>query len=69
MTPFTFIVTCNCRINGEARTPLKLGPEHFGLDFALVETSEKLATNVNGKEVGHVCRIKTLRGLVVVQCV
>lgn len=62
----TFIVICNCRIYGEARTPLKLSPEYFGLDFALVEASGILATNVNGNKVGHVSRIETLCRLVVV---
>lgn len=57
MALFTFIVIRNSEINGEAGIPLKLGPEHFGLDFALAETSEELATNVKGNEVGRVYRI------------
>jgi len=69
MILFKFIVICNCRINSEAKTPLKLGPGHFALDFASSETSEKLAANINGNEVGHVYRIKTLCRLVVAQCV
>lgn len=57
MALFTFIVIRNSEINGEAGIPLKLGPEYFGLDFALAETAEELATNVKGNKVGRVYRI------------
>ena len=45
------------KINREAGISLKLGPEYFGLDFALVQTSEELTASVSGNKVGHVYRI------------
>jgi len=45
------------KISEEAGIPLKPGPEHFGLHFALVETSEELTASGSGGKVGRVYRI------------
>lgn len=54
MVLFTFTVICNCRINSELRSSLKLAPEHLALVLPQWKLLENLPLMSMGMRWGMV---------------